>query len=53
MNKMTKLKAIYEIIEDIRQQIQPQACGHLHTTVGVLESEASRLEKEIEQAVAS
>jgi hypothetical protein len=53
LNMMTKLRALDEIIEDVRSQITFEDSGHLYTTIKVLEEERAKLEKEIEAAVAA
>jgi len=50
MNKEEKVDhmiALMEEISVIKERIQPQACGHLNTTIGVLKDRVDELKKEI------
>ena len=50
MNKGEKVDHMVALMEEItivRERIQPQACGHLNTTVRVLRARVDELKKEI------
>jgi uncharacterized protein YdcH (DUF465 family) len=51
MNLMTKLEALDEIIEDLRDHIQPHDTGHIHTTINVLTHERNKLRDKIAEAI--
>lgn len=51
LNAMAKLKALYEIIDDIEAQVTFEDSGHLYTTLTVLRQEVEKLENQIEQVV--
>jgi len=51
IDELTKLKVIWELIDDLKDQIKFQASGHIYTTIGVLENEASKVEKNIKASL--
>ena len=51
MNLMTKLEALDEIIEDLRDHIQPHDTGHIHTAISVLTHERNELRDKIAEAI--
>ena len=47
MKIKTKIKVLEDEIKVIKKRIEPQDCGHLHTTVGVLEHRVKELKAAI------
>ena len=47
-DKVTHMLALIDEIAIIKSRIEPQDCGHMHTTVNMLES-SSGTQKELQQ----
>ena len=47
MKIKTKIKVLEDEIKVIKKRIEPQDCGHLHTTIGVLEHRIKELKAAI------
>ena len=47
-DKVTHMLALIDEIDIIKSRIEPQDCGHMHTTVAMLES-SSRNKKELQE----
>jgi len=45
LNHLVHLK---DEIAELKSRIQPEDCGHLHTTVNVLEERVEEIKKELE-----
>ena len=50
MNIQNKIDVIKDEIKIIKKRIEPQDCGHLYTTVDVLEHRLKELKKELKNA---
>ena len=48
-DKVTHMLALIDEIDIIKSRIEPQDCGHMHTTVNMLESRVQELKKELQQ----
>ena len=48
-DKVTHMLALIDEIDIIKSRIEPQDCGHMHTTVNMLESRVQELKKELQE----
>ena len=47
-DKVTHMLALIDEIAIIKSRIEPQDCGHMHTTVNMLESRVQELKQELQ-----
>ncbi len=52
-DKLTHMLALIDEIAIIKSRIEPQDCGHMHTTVSMLQSRVEELRKEIDNGTES
>ena len=52
-DKLTHMLALIDEIAIIKSRIEPQDCGHMHTTVNMLQSRVEELRGEIENETKS
>jgi len=48
-DKVTHMLALIDEIDIIKSRIEPQDCGHMHTTVAMLESRVQEIKKELQE----
>tara|TARA_R100000030_G_C3204804_1_gene111824 strand:- start:516 stop:680 length:165 start_codon:yes stop_codon:yes gene_type:complete len=48
-DKVTHMLALIDEIDIIKSRIKPEDCGHMHTTVSMLESRVQEIKKELQE----